>query len=616
MKKYGDEACEISSNTVSATFDIFQAIFADVYTKTKFNADAYVSDLLSSAQKDQIKARLDQVKNISDFLITKSCAYINDPILRQKVEARLKAVMKVIFEAATQKGLSNIVNNLIVDEMKEFVKDVLIEVCSKPLFEEYYIYKTKVNLTTANDNLMDGLTSSNFNFAHSNAQVNIDTTERRDSVAISKMQNYNFMAQTFNTSQTYLNAASTIAAFTGFGIAWAGVLKSLGTASQIMKYVYQAKSIATGAFRLRSLTFENNNAASETYIPLLNTIPDNNYEPISLVALNSIITEYNLQLQTTLNFVQSNSRNEAFNSMLQLYPLDSILNKEYYISSSGMLASASQYHINTGNGDYLTHNIIIGGIEGNQSKRNGLYDFFSAYVIDSTDLSLVDSIVHYGNEVITNSLDLYDSLNFYNLELENIAIEPYLIDLGIISQNHFSQGETKSIKAVVKNIGQTDINNVYGKFFIGGGFNVIQDSIYLGTISANQIDTFEYQISAPNNDTIVHFTIDVKSSNGIVEGIGGALVVAGNGSQNSLNIINANFSVKLWPNPAKNQLNISTNYSDYRIDILNLEGRIIKSINSKDSSLTIDVEGFENGIYLIKGSKKGSTIFQEKFIKL
>ena len=30
-------------------------------------------------------------------------------------------------------------------------------------------------------------------------------------------------------------------------------------------------------------------------------------------------------------------------------------------------------------------------------------------------------------------------------------------------------------------------------------------------------------------------------------------------------------------------------------------------------NLNTTVEGFENGIYLIKGSKKGSTIFQEKW---
>jgi hypothetical protein len=316
-----------------------------------------------------------------------------------------------------------------------------------------------------------------------------------------------------------------------------------------------------------------------------------------------------------MNYVQNDDRNNAFDAMIDLFHLDSILSKEYYISASQMLTAAPQYEIQTGNGEYFTNSIIIGGIEDNRAKRISFTNFFTAYVIDSTDNALIDSILFVGNSIISDGLDLFDSLSFYNTEIENIPVEPYLLNLGVIEQTPFSYGQTKNVEVIIKNIGQSDINNVFAKFYIGGGFTAIQDSVYIGTILPNQIDTLVFQLTAPAFDTIVHFTIDLEATNGEMDGIGGALLVKA-GSQSSLSNNNANFSVKLWPNPAKNQLNISTNYSDYRIDILNLEGRIIKSINSKDSSLTIDVEGFENGIYLIKGSKKGSTIFQEKFIKL
>jgi hypothetical protein len=213
-------------------------------------------------------------------------------------------------------------------------------------------------------------------------------------------------------------------------------------------------------------------------------------------------------------------------------------------------------------------------------------------------------------------LDLYDSLSFYNIELENIPIEPHLIDLGIISQSSFSQGETKNIKAVVRNIGQTDINDVYGKFYISGGFTAIQDSIYLGTISANQIDTFDYQISAPNFDTIVHFIIDVNSTNGVVEGIGGALIVNGGNTVQVSEIEIEKSFVKLWPNPVKNELSISTNSNAFNLQIFNLQGKLMHSSYSNGSALTVDVQRFENGLYLIQGVKDGSILFQDKFIKL
>jgi hypothetical protein len=430
------------------------------------------------------------------------------------------------------------------------------------------------------------------------------------------MQDLSNLSQTSAQAQTLFEATSTIAAFTGFGLGFATVLKAMGTAAQVMKHGFLASSMALGSMRLYYLKSEHNSAASESFIPALHTIPDNNYQPISLTPLNNALSAYNTQLQTTMSFVQNNDRNNAFNAMINLFYLDSILSKEYYISASQMLTAAPQYEIQTGNGEYFTNSIIIGGIEDNRSKRIAFTDFFTSYVIDSLDNTLIDSILVVGNDIISDGLDLFDSLSFYNTEIENIPVEPYLLNLGVNEQTPFVYGQTKTVKAIIKNIGQSDINNVYAKINIGGGFTSLQDSIYIGTSIPNQIDTLEFQVTAPVFDTIVHFTIDLNASNGETDGIGGALQV-NQGSQSNLseNKIEGEL-VKLWPNPAKNQLNISTNYSDYRIDILNLEGRIIKSINSKDSSLTIDVEGFENGIYLIKGSKKGSTIFQEKFIKL
>ncbi|MFM7683201.1 MAG: T9SS type A sorting domain-containing protein [Bacteroidota bacterium] len=458
--------------------------------------------------------------------------------------------------------------------------------------------------------------TSNFNAAATNAHSNILASKNTSNSVLANMQNLSNYSETAGQAETLFDAASTIAQYTGVGAGYAVALKLIGTAAQILKHGFLASSMSLGSMRLYYLKSEHNNAATETFVPALHTIPDNNYQPISLTQLNDALTLYHTQLQTTMGYVQNNDRNNAFDAMINLFYLDSILSKEYYISASQMLTAAPQYEIQTGNGEYFTNSIIIGSIEDNRSKRIALTDFFTAYVIDSTDNSLIDSILFIGNDIISDGLDLFDSLSFYNTEIENIPVEPYLLNLGVNEQTPFIYGQTKSVKAIIKNIGQSDINNVYAKINIGGGFNAIQDSIYIGTSIPNQIDTLEFQVTAPVFDTIVHFTIDLNASNGQTDGIGGALIV-NQGSQSNLseNKIEEDL-VKLWPNPAKNQLNISANYSDYKIDILNLEGRIIKSLNSKDSSLTIDLEGFENGIYLIKGSKIGSTIFQEKFIKL
>ena len=617
MQSYGKNGLKMSSSVVSATTDFLKGIYSDIFGKKKLDLDAYVSTLVSGAKKQIFNLALDQAEEIIFTpLVSKLCSHIDDIDLRTKVQASLQAALYLIKTKAQMDAGDDLLTTLYENHLDSLVTSYLNLVYNKLLFEQYYIDKTQSNITSAIGNLNLANVTSNFFAATSNANSNILTSKNTSVSVIGNMQDLSNLSQTSAQAQTLFEATSTIAAFTGFGLGFATVLKAMGTAAQVMKHGFLASSMALGSMRLYYLKSEHNSAASESFIPALHTIPDNNYQPISLTPLNNALSAYNTQLQTTMSFVQNNDRNNAFNAMINLFYLDSILSKEYYISASQMLTAAPQYEIQTGNGEYFTNSIIIGGIEDNRSKRIAFTDFFTSYVIDSLDNTLIDSILVVGNDIISDGLDLFDSLSFYNTEIENIPVEPYLLNLGVNEQTPFVYGQTKTVKAIIKNIGQSDINNVYAKINIGGGFTSLQDSIYIGTSIPNQIDTLEFQVTAPVFDTIVHFTIDLNASNGETDGIGGALQV-NQGSQSNLseNKIEGGL-VKLWPNPAKNQLNISTNYSDYRIDILNLEGRIIKSINSKDSSLTIDVEGFENGIYLIKGSKKGSTIFQEKFIKL
>jgi hypothetical protein len=74
--------------------------------------------------------------------------------------------------------------------------------------------------------------------------------------------------------------------------------------------------------------------------------------------------------------------------------------------------------------------------------------------------------------------------------------------------------------------------------------------------------------------------------------------------------------VKLWPNPVKNELSISTNSNAFNLQIFNLQGKLMHSSYSNGSALTVDVQRFENGLYLIQGLNDGSILFQDKFIKL
>ena len=618
MKKYAVDAARMSAYTASATYDLLSSFFSEIFTATKFDGDINVPSLLTDLQKDALAAQTELIVDASvDCIhnsISKLAGYIDDEDLREKVESSLKAVVSLVaIKAKSDGGLST---DFVEDVVAEFVTNIVNSIFSKALFEQYYIKKTQANFTMANSKLNNAEATSNFQIAANNALTNITTSESLTTQADSDMQDLKTTSQVADFLQVTFNAAATISALTGVGLAHAALLKTLGSMSTLVKYGAQASSVALGVYRMYFLKQENNVASNESYIPFLQTLPENIYNPGLLADLNNAVTNYNTQLQIALTHVQNNERIDAMNSMIAVYQLDSILRQEYFLSSSAMLVAAPQYEINTGNGDYLTNEIIIGGIGGNLNLRKSLSYFFSAYVIDSTDLSLVDSILQTGSLVITDGVDLYDSLDYYNTELSNIPVDPYLIDLGLNIGAPFNYNETKTVSAVVKNISQVPINDVYGKIYLQGGFTTIVDSIYVGTIAAGEVYTFNYDLIAPSFDTITHFIIDLGSSNGITEGIGGALMVSGLVGLKELDKNNVTTtSYKLWPNPVSNELHISSEAKIYDIEIYNLQGKKLKSYSSKNSQLLISTENFESGLYIFKGVNDDKTLFQGKFIK-
>ncbi|MFH0866607.1 MAG: choice-of-anchor L domain-containing protein [Bacteroidota bacterium] len=84
-----------------------------------------------------------------------------------------------------------------------------------------------------------------------------------------------------------------------------------------------------------------------------------------------------------------------------------------------------------------------------------------------------------------------------------------------------------------------------------------------------------------------------------------------NGNVGITNIQNSDYS--LFPNPADDKIEISLTVKS-EIEILNMAGQSIKSINADEKQINIDISGFTKGIYLLK-VKNENGIAVEKFIK-
>ncbi len=95
--------------------------------------------------------------------------------------------------------------------------------------------------------------------------------------------------------------------------------------------------------------------------------------------------------------------------------------------------------------------------------------------------------------------------------------------------------------------------------------------------------------------------------------------VFNNGTLNSINESNHNIKVKVWPNPAKDDLNIqlvNTFQKEYSICIFNILGEKINQTALSETLKTLDVSAIPKGIYLLTISDHTQVIYSFKIIKI
>ena len=80
---------------------------------------------------------------------------------------------------------------------------------------------------------------------------------------------------------------------------------------------------------------------------------------------------------------------------------------------------------------------------------------------------------------------------------------------------------------------------------------------------------------------------------------------------NSVSVAN---EVSISPNPAHDILRLKTDGSQYRISIINIEGKVIQNSNIQSTNVEMAIENLPNGIYILQ--IKNENYFKAlKFIK-
>ncbi len=120
---------------------------------------------------------------------------------------------------------------------------------------------------------------------------------------------------------------------------------------------------------------------------------------------------------------------------------------------------------------------------------------------------------------------------------------------------------------------------------------------------------------SPGDSTIIAFALIVGDSLADIQSsaIAANQVYCPPAGLSEYNSPKVDLSIEIYPNPVTNNITIETKQKP-EIEILNIEGQIIKRLKIKDNKTDIDISDFASGVYIIKvQTEKG--IMTGKFIK-
>ena len=75
-----------------------------------------------------------------------------------------------------------------------------------------------------------------------------------------------------------------------------------------------------------------------------------------------------------------------------------------------------------------------------------------------------------------------------------------------------------------------------------------------------------------------------------------------------------NSFVELFPNPINEILNLKSDKQISKVEVSNMQGQIVKSLNTQDQEVSVVISELQNGLYLVKAILANGKIWIEKLI--
>lgn len=79
-------------------------------------------------------------------------------------------------------------------------------------------------------------------------------------------------------------------------------------------------------------------------------------------------------------------------------------------------------------------------------------------------------------------------------------------------------------------------------------------------------------------------------------------------------VIESNY-LNIFPNPVKDKIQLNSNYRVIKVELIDMTGRTLKSMERANGIHAVDSDDLKNGIYMIKATTEVNQVFLKKFVK-
>ncbi len=611
LDEMSNDARDMCAEIAVSSFDLGESVYNLFTLKKKIiqlTANVPFVQLLTQL----INHAFNFTSYVLEAALIQGCNYIQDDAIRAYTIATLQGV----FDALRVMAEGGDLGDWTADNAKDIARQYATNNVAAQIYTHLYVPSTQYNVETAANNANQLNYSGTFDAAFDNVIDNssdnsiVEMGHQNTSTTQTQIGNLRTISNVAGTTSQISQIAAVALALTGFGNIVNAVLAPLIVVATAVDAGASGWAIAKGANRTRNIKTELASATQQAYAFV--SIDGQGYE-VTSSGLSDAITDYNNQLTYINGLIAGNQRLAAINEMQTLLDLDSVLQNSAFESIMPIYA-ASPFASVTDFDDTL-NNVIVNDFALSMQNRQAVGYALAAYILDSLTASVVTDLQNASNNAITANNQLSVSIDNVNNELTGTIVPPHVSVIHADDFPALNLSNTYPLQVKFKNVGTSTASDVYAKLELHDGFTTTNDSVYIGSLAQDAIDSLTFFITTPNFDTTSYYIIVFNSPNTSSDGFGRALVTNSSlvtGIKNQTTKINSLYS---YPNPATqsiffmNRINEKANYELY-----GALGNLLYSGTATQGLNQINIEGLANGIYYLQ-LDDGQRIYSAKFVK-